>query len=180
MEIEIDNEFKSEILKENFDDIQEIPIVTSENLTYNQFFHRYMTTNTPVVISGIKVKTEISEKWFEGGELKLEELRNIIQDIDVPVANCSKQVYDAHEKVQMKFDEYIQHWKKRTESFYLKDFHMTQELPHIDFYNVPSYFSSDWLNEYLIDKNKDDYRFVYVGPKNTWWVTKHVALVNSK
>lgn len=175
MDTKIDIELNSEILKENFDDIQEIPHDLFENLTYNQFFHRYMIANTPVVISGIKVKTEISEKWFEGEELKLEELRNIIQDHDVPVANCSKQVYDAHEKVQMKFDEYIKHWEERSESFYLKDFHMKQEFPHIDFYNVPSYFSSDWLNEYLIDKNKDDYRFVYIGPKNTWLVTKQIA-----
>lgn len=35
-------------------------------------------------------------------------------------------------------------------------------------YETPSYFAVDWLNEYWITKEKDDYRFVYIGPKGSW------------
>lgn len=35
-------------------------------------------------------------------------------------------------------------------------------------YETPAYFASDWLNEYCKDNSIDDYRFVYMGPKNSW------------
>lgn len=170
METIVEIEINESINEENHNDLQEIPSESADNLTYNQFFHRYMERNIPVLISGIKIKTEISEKWFENDELKLEKLQSIIKDHNVPVANCSKQVYDAHEKDQMKFTDYVQYWKDRRSEdiLYLKDFHMKQEFPELDFYNVPQYFSSDWLNEYLIDNSKDDYRFIYFGPENSW------------
>jgi hypothetical protein len=30
------------------------------------------------------------------------------------------------------------------------------------------YFAVDWLNEYWMQGNKDDYRFVYIGPQGSW------------
>ena len=35
-------------------------------------------------------------------------------------------------------------------------------------YETPAYFTSDWLNEYCADKDIDDYRFVYMGPRGSW------------
>jgi hypothetical protein len=52
--------------------------------------------------------------------------------------------------------------------YYLKDWHLRKEEPNYEFYEVPKYFASDWLNEYLTDKNLDDYMFVYLGRKGTW------------
>lgn len=37
-------------------------------------------------------------------------------------------------------------------------------------YTTPLFFCSDWLNEYWesFDPVRDDYRFVYVGPRGSW------------
>lgn len=156
MELEID--LNCEAIKENPCELLEIPRVSADDLSYNQFFHKFMCTNTPVLIEGIKVKTVISENWFDGSELKLENLQSILEDREVPVANCSKKYFDSHEKTRVKFSEYVKYWNDRSlencDKFYLKDFHMKQEFPDLDFYKVPFYFGSDWLNEYLIDNNK--------------------------
>ena len=47
-----------------------------------------------------------------------------------------------------------------------------RDFPDYSAYTVPVYFQFDWLNEYW-DKRadvKDDYRFVYIGPKGSWLV----------
>jgi len=38
----------------------------------------------------------------------------------------------------------------------------------VKLYETPAYFTSDWLNEYCVDKGKDDYRFVYLGSTGSW------------
>ena len=39
------------------------------------------------------------------------------------------------------------------------------------FYITLDYFQSDWLNETWLARSdvQDDYRFVYMGPKGTWY-----------
>ena len=169
MEIEIDRN-QNENSIESCVNLESIPRISSDELTYDQFFHQFMSKNLPIVIKRIKIKTKVSEKWFEGGELKLNNLKEILNDHEVPVANCSKQYFDSHEKMKMPFSDFVNYWKGTRENgnFYLKDFHLKQEFPELDFYRVPLYFASDWLNEYLIDNNKDDYRFIYFGPKDSW------------
>ena len=41
-------------------------------------------------------------------------------------------------------------------------------MPDYNFYEIPTIFASDWLNEFLVDNGRDDYKFTYMGPKNTW------------
>lgn len=169
MEIEID-ERNIEILSENVDDLNSVPRISCDKLTYNQFYYNFMLKNLPVVITGIKLKTEISSNWFENGKFNINSLLDALGDFNVPVANCSSKFFNSHEKIIMKFSEYIKYWNgdRKGGELYLKDFHLKQEFPSLDFYNLPSYFASDWLNEFLIDNDKDDYRFIYIGPKNTW------------
>lgn len=50
---------------------------------------------------------------------------------------------------------------------YLKDWHFFNDTKAYDYYQVPVYFESDFLNEYCLDKNLTDYRFVYMGPKSS-------------
>lgn len=168
MEIEI-KDCLIENPQRNGINLRKIPTVSSDELSYNQFFYQFMSQNVPVVIKGLKIKTELSAKWF-GGEMKLEQLEEVLKDHDVPVANCTKQYFDSHEKIKMTFTDFVSYWNGGREAgnFYLKDFHLKQEFPELNFYKVPPYFSSDWLNEYLIDKNKDDYQFIYIGPKDSW------------
>ncbi|KFM67259.1 hypothetical protein X975_20920, partial [Stegodyphus mimosarum] len=73
----------------------------------------------------------------------------------------------------MIFKDYLLYWKKlKTEEnnssfLYLKDWHFNRDYPEYKAYSTPTYFSSDWLNEFCEHEN-DDYQFVYMGPKGTW------------
>jgi len=55
--------------------------------------------------------------------------------------------------------------------FYKKIFRLLRSYPDYKAYDVPIYFSSDWLNESsdasCFDSD-DDFRFVYMGPKGSW------------
>lgn len=165
MEIEIPNNFN-----EQSGDSSEIFKVSEENFSYDQFFFEFMAKNLPVIVKNMKIKTEISEKWYDDdGNFQIEKL-NLPRDKKIPIANCSKQYFDSHQKSTMSFGDFVSHWNQREESsdlLYLKDFHLKQET-NMDFYNVPPYFASDFLNEFLIDKDQDDYRFIYCGPKGSW------------
>jgi len=44
-----------------------------------------------------------------------------------------------------------------------------RNFPEHNTYKNPIYFSSDWLNEYWDTSEVDDYRFVYMGPKGSWY-----------
>lgn len=118
------------------------------------------------------------------GNVNFEYLQNKIPDCKVPVSDCAVQYYNSHIKTEISFHTFLDYWKnKRYEGekngydtdddsdgpeLYLKDWHLKKDMPEYNFYTVPQYFGSDWLNEYCIDKNKDDYMFVYMGPKGTW------------
>lgn len=95
----------------------------------------------------------------------------------VPIAHCNKVCFNSHEKCEVSFMEFLNHWQKwhdeqdecaTKDLFYLKDWHLRQSQPDYHYYTTPTYFASDWLNEYCEEKNCDDYRFVYMGPKGTW------------
>lgn len=44
-----------------------------------------------------------------------------------------------------------------------------RDFPEHNVYTTPVYFTSDWLNEYWDTLEVDDYRFVYMGPKGSWY-----------
>ena len=52
-------------------------------------------------------------------------------------------------------------------------------FPDYNAYKTPEFFQSDWLNEFLDErgwesgKQCDDYRFVYIGPKGSWYMELH-------
>lgn len=115
--------------------------------------------------------------------------KHINGEIRVPIANCRKEYYNSHEKNDLSFQEYLSYWRERINNsnlnaptgtvdnngncvedklLYLKDWHLKREMPNYKFYETPTYFASDWLNEYCTEKGIDDYRFVYMGPKDTW------------
>jgi len=53
----------------------------------------------------------------------------------------------------------------------LKDWHFYRDTKaYYEGYTTPEYFSSDWLNEWWQSRTdvSNDYRFVYIGPKNSW------------
>lgn len=78
-------------------------------------------------------------------------------------------------------EEYKEYWESdRKETKYLKDWHFlldantTDALKSYRAYSTPSYFSSDWLNEWLNfrelreGEGRSDYRFIYIGPQGSF------------
>lgn len=97
------------------------------------------------------------------------------RDALAPVANCDVKVYNSHCKEDMYVKNYIAYWRGKSKNeknmpcLYLKDWHFTRQYPYYEAYLTPEYFMSDWLNEFLDGtNNSDDYRFVYMGPKDSW------------
>jgi predicted secreted protein len=167
--IEIEN---CDIFVEISYELEKIERVSADELTYNEFFNRFMLRNLPVIIKNTKITTSVSESWFhEDGKFNITALESVLGDFEVPVSKCSSKYFDSHEKTTMKFSDYVKYWKFERNPdnlLYLKDFHLKQEFPHLHYYQMAEYFASDWINEYSVDMNKDDYKFIYIGPKGSW------------
>ncbi|XP_058124691.1 2-oxoglutarate and iron-dependent oxygenase JMJD4 homolog [Anopheles ziemanni] len=165
---------------------EEIERISSADLTYAAFFSRYLRPNHPVIITSIANNWECYNKWINRTEntpstLDVAYLKARLPNVPVPVADCEKQYYNSHEKVELQLHDFLNNWasvedKETTPTglrtnrsrYYLKDWHLRSSVPEYCFYQTPPYFASDWLNEYLVEKGIDDYRFVYMGPKGTW------------
>lgn len=162
----------SESVDENVENIEKLHM---QRLSYDDFFCRFMKKNVPIVITGIADQWDCTN-WSKDGSADFDYLREKIDaKLQVPVANCNKTYYNAHEKVDFTFDDFLVYWRGRIDGsneqqdvLYLKDWHLRREQPEYKFYETPLYFASDWLNEYCTETNSDDYRFVYMGPKGTW------------
>ncbi|XP_058452243.1 2-oxoglutarate and iron-dependent oxygenase JMJD4 homolog [Malaya genurostris] len=157
---------------------QEIKRFRAKDISYEKFFRYFLQTNTAVILTSIANTWECYQQWVtrdctEVDNVDVSYLKARIDNVSVPVADCGKQHYNAHEKTEMNFFDFLDYWKncgpERTGSkLYLKDWHLCRELPEYKFYQTPIFFASDWLNEFLIDRNLDDYMFVYIGIKDTW------------
>ncbi|XP_060652223.1 2-oxoglutarate and iron-dependent oxygenase JMJD4 homolog [Drosophila nasuta] len=180
----------------------------AKELSYNDFYWRFMHANWPVII------TDVSNAWEcrnwakcdsdnnttkldnenannnnnnnnanETGQeqhINFDYLRSRIGNFAVPVADCNATYFDSHAKLELKFHDYLERWQRNAtdqretncnvakDNLYLKDWHLAAQMPTYEFYQVPKYFASDWLNEQLIAEQRDDYRFVYMGPKGSW------------
>lgn len=145
---------------------------SSQSFSYQEFFWDYMYANELVIIDNVSNSWPCRRDWADGDKVNFDWLENKFRDLDVPVANNAKVLYNGHESNEMKFSEYISYWRAdegtREQLLYLKDWHLKTASPEYNFYTVPKYFASDWLNEYLLDKNLEDYRFVYMGPAGSW------------
>lgn len=196
--------------------IAEIDRVHAKNLSYSAFFEKYLSQNLPLIIEGISDDWECMnwincariidnsdninnsnnnnsynsrDQQHQNCDINFTYLRKHINGkISVPIANCQKNYFNSHEKIELNFGEYLNYWHERIQHdrnekrnctdnngnvvedklLYLKDWHLRREMPNYEFYVTPIYFSSDWLNEYCVEKGQDDYRFVYMGPKRTW------------
>lgn len=160
----------------------EIPRISikDNDLSYSDFFHRFMLPNRPVILSGLASSWECFRKWAGPNQAHIDMvyLCDKLKGQVVPVADCDRSEYNAHMKLSMLFEEFAEYWQERRGSdgntvdrlLYLKDWHLRKEMPVYRFYETPRFFGSDWLNEYLVDVEADDYMFVYIGPKGTWLV----------
>uniref|UniRef100_A0A182Y9X8 Jumonji domain-containing protein 4 n=1 Tax=Anopheles stephensi TaxID=30069 RepID=A0A182Y9X8_ANOST len=141
-----------------------------------------MQPNRAVVVEGVATDWQCYQRWIDRTvappKLDVSYLKGILPNVPVPVADCGKQHYNSHEKIELALYDFLQSWEsdetnadqrqRQRNRYYLKDWHLRSELPQYSFYRTPALFASDWLNEYLVENGSDDYRFVYIGPKGTW------------
>uniref|UniRef100_A0A182PAN7 Jumonji domain-containing protein 4 n=1 Tax=Anopheles epiroticus TaxID=199890 RepID=A0A182PAN7_9DIPT len=157
---------------------EKIDRVTAGSISYDQFFRNFMQRNRAVVVEGIVQDWECFQRWIDRSvvppKLNVPYLKETLPNGPVPVADCERQHYNSHEKLEQSLFEFLQSWEtdddreSTRKRFYLKDWHLRSLLPEYRFYRTPALFTSDWLNEYLVEQGADDYRFVYIGPKGTW------------
>ncbi|XP_013114227.2 2-oxoglutarate and iron-dependent oxygenase JMJD4 homolog [Stomoxys calcitrans] len=118
-----------------------------------------------------------------GKSINYDYLKEKIGNLMVPTADCNREYFNSHAKSEMLFFDFLNYWQqkreddgptdasnrdKSTDLLYLKDWHLKAQRMDYNFYDVPKHFASDWLNEHLVLTESDDYRFVYMGPKDTW------------
>ncbi|XP_049548391.1 2-oxoglutarate and iron-dependent oxygenase JMJD4 homolog [Anopheles darlingi] len=161
----------------DYEDHNGIERVALKDFSYNEFFQKYMRPNRPVIITSVADGWDCFRRWIDRSvhphRLDVQFLRGTIPNLTVPIADCAKQHYNAHEKTEMKLYDFLDSWTDHQDTevrsrYYLKDWHLRSAIPEYEFYKTPPFFASDWLNEYLLDRGTDDYRFVYMGPAGTW------------
>lgn len=88
-----------------------------------------------------------------------------------PVCFCSNERTDQHESGQICTEMTLkQYLNDERNDIYLKDWHFQKEFENLieKTYLTPEFAKNDWLNQYCDEKTNTDYRFVYIGKKNTW------------
>lgn len=138
-------------------------------------------TNTPCVISADSTSDWRSRhEWVDGnGQPRLAFLKSAFGSSSVSVCDCSVKQYDSPSCSEVSFSDYVDYWQRLIDSkhdystnpcLYLKDWHFTRDFPTYGAYTTPKYFTADWLNEFWDMRTdvKDDFRFVYMGPKGSW------------
>lgn len=144
------------------------------SLNYVDFFNNFMLKNVPCIIKNVVSDWECAKKWVKNDEINYDYLTEEYGDLKAPVADCKNIIYDSQCKSNMKVHQYIEYLKNNKDEgdknvvLYLKDWHLRRSRPDDTFYEIPMYFASDWLNEFAVDNQEDDFMFVYIGPKGSW------------
>ncbi|GFS81434.1 2-oxoglutarate and iron-dependent oxygenase JMJD4 [Nephila pilipes] len=146
------------------------------NVPYEYFFSNYLRANVPCIITSSVTKNWKSRlEWVsKNGQPNFVFLEQEFGSTVVPVSDCNIREYNTQHSSNMLFKDYLSYWqalnettKEHSPCLYLKDWHFQRIFPNYEAYNTPEYFQSDWLNEFC-ETQKDDYKFVYMGPKGTW------------
>ncbi|CAD5123919.1 DgyrCDS12227 [Dimorphilus gyrociliatus] len=160
--------------KQHYRNINEISIISSP-CSFEYFFINHLKPNIPCIFdTWLTANWKAVKEWVKDDQINDDFMIKKFGDMNVPVANCSKIKYDSQEKIAMNFKSYF-NYIKDTESnsiddiLYLKDWHFQKESNY-DAYDLPIFFETDWMNEFWDkrDDEKDDYRFLYFGPKGSW------------
>lgn len=146
--------------------------VISSPLSYSEFYKEFILRNKPCLFSKLFTNNWLCrKKWvLENDVPNIEFLKEKYGDLTAPVLDCNEVYFSSHKKCDMLIGEYFDYWKNRENKIlYLKDWHLQRDNQQENFYDVPIYFSSDWLNEFWDSRNiGDDYRFVYIGVQGSW------------
>lgn len=173
--MEIEDILRKDAGTDLFSCLTDIPVVDS-TLPYNAFFKNFILKNIPCKIRDICSSWECSRYWVEDNRPAFTYLQSKYGHSKSIVYDCNKKFFNSQKCENMLFSDFLKYWQdcvrqkpgEQAALLYLKDWHLKNLFPKDNFYEVPLYFASDWLNEYLCENNKDDYKFVYMGPKGTW------------
>ncbi|XP_013182865.1 2-oxoglutarate and iron-dependent oxygenase JMJD4 [Amyelois transitella] len=154
--------------------------VDYDKITYDFFFTNYMLKNVPCIIKNVSLNWECNSKWIKNGTISYDYFIQEYGDLEAPIADCNKINFNAHTKTDMKVATYMEYLKSisKEKLLYLKDWHLRKLRRNDYFYEVPFTFASDWLNEFAVDHNQDDFMFVYIGPQESW-TPLHADVYNS-
>ncbi|KAK4304391.1 hypothetical protein Pmani_023660 [Petrolisthes manimaculis] len=177
--IELSNNNTSNNSDEYREKITSFPIL-NDVIEYDRFFREYLERNRPCVLAshfteGWRARSD----WVRSSD-NTPHVQHLLQhfgEADVPVADCDQKHYDSQQKKTYKLNDYIEYWNGLRKlscgkklCLYLKDWHFVKAYPDYGAYTTLEYFASDWLNEFwdVREDLKDDYQFVYIGPKGSW------------
>lgn len=158
----------------NINKIEAIPLLNKTQLSYDDFFQNFMLQNKPCIIKNITEDWNSTKCWVTNNCINFDHLRTQYSNFNVSIYNCLEKEFNSQKCYNSTLSNYLDYFQgidDNAESYnrldYLKNWHLKLNT-NDDFYEVPFYFASDWLNEYCVNCLNDDYRFVYIGPKNTW------------
>ncbi|XP_023018445.2 jumonji domain containing 4 [Leptinotarsa decemlineata] len=159
----------------NYNSLNGIEVLEGSKLMYDNFFENYMLPNIPCVIKGVTSKWKSSQLWVKDDAPNFQYLSEKYGNNNVTVHKCSERYYNCQKSYKTTLTDYLEYFQECTSQDsnpskleYLKNWHLKLKYQEDDFYEVPIFFASDWLNEYYTHCSDDDYRFVYMGPKGTW------------
>ncbi|CAG9853749.1 unnamed protein product [Phyllotreta striolata] len=173
MQFEIESINKS-TLNYTYNIDESLEVLDAKDVSYNYFFQNFMLPNKPCVIKSISEDWNCPKDWIENDKINIKYLGQHYGSDEVTVYDCKERYFNTQKSKKITFKEYLNEAQVSEShvSFpleeYVKNWHL--KLNHTDdnFYEVPIFFASDWLNEFYIENTSDDYRFVYMGSDKTW------------
>ena len=138
-------------------------------------FEDFMLRNRPCLIGEwVSKNWNCRKKWAVNGRIDLHAVKQALSDVTVPVINCNEK--DDCSTVGL--HDFIQRLQSGEDALYLKDWHFCSVPGNLNLFSLPEIFKVDWLNDYLVSRGKEDYRFLYFGGCKTW-TPFHVDVLHS-
>jgi hypothetical protein len=110
--------------------LQEFPVKSALNLSYEEFFKNFMLANQPCLIKDLIqdwpamkdfVNADDQEPNIDFFEKLLNDSGRQAEEMLVPVADCQAKYFNSQEKCQMQLGQYLSWWRNRDQrSLYLK------------------------------------------------------------
>ena len=95
--------------------LNRFPVKSAKDLIYSDFFYEFMLQNKPCLIH------ELMNDWPATKLLTNEknepnvEFFDSLENVNVPVADCSAKYFNSQEKISMTLKEYVSFWTSRDE-----------------------------------------------------------------